>query len=143
MMTRCTVLLMTALLAGCARPAANGPKPAVSIKLVLSQTKGHVVLSNGAAQSFMLYRSALSLIASGKTEHIPQFPKPLLPDKPIELEPGHSVTWQLIVKGNSLYPYTVDRGGIRLLEQEHKVRAAYDHSTLDRIESNEVTYRTK
>ena len=69
------------------------------------------------------------------------FPQIFPADQPVELEPGKTVTWRLVVRGNELYPYAVPRGGIRLLEREHNVQAIYNHATLGRIESNEVTHK--
>jgi hypothetical protein len=139
-MTRCSILLLIAVLTGSVHSGANEPKPAVSIQLVLSQAKGHVVLSNNTTRSVTLYRSHLSLVVSGKTETIPRYPKIFPPDEPIELAPGKTITWQIGVAGNELYAYTIDRGGVRLLEKSHTVRAVYQHANVGRIESNEVTF---
>ena len=119
----------------------KSPPASVSLRLTLSAETGQVVIVNGTTQSWQLYRDRLILSVSGKTKDIPMFPKPPAPEKPIELKPGGTLTWKIIVTGNQLYPYSVARGGIRLLEKEHKVKAIYLHSDTVKLESNEVTYK--
>jgi len=153
---RCmTILLVCLLLCGCAQTApsdAQSSGSAVSLRLSLSANSGQVVLANSGTQSCFLYRDALSLSPSCPLKNIPPFPKVFPREKPVELNAGATLTWQLVVRGNELYPYSVDRGGIRLLDSEHRVKAVY-HCRLspaegqslpifgDKIESNEVIFR--
>ena len=122
---------------------ANTIRPAVSLRLSLSANSGQVVFVNSGVQSYSLYRYALSLSASGKTQHISPYPIVFPQEMPITLTPGATVTWQLLVKENNIYPYSVSRGGICLLEKEHKIKAVYQEGSLGRLESNTVTYKTE
>ena len=124
-------------------PDAQATASEVSLRLSLSADSGQVEVTNGSQRGVLLHRDALSLSASGNTEKIP--PLPNLPplQHGVWLSPGSRVAWQLVVRGNELYPYSVDRGGIRVLETEHKIKAIYQHDTIGKMESNEVTYRTK
>lgn len=155
---RCMIgLLVSLALVGCVQRApseARPSRPVVSIRLSLTENSGQVVVVNGGTESYLMCRDALSLSSSGKTKRIPPFPKPLPALRPVELRGGASLTWQLIVKGNRLYPFTVDRGGLLLLDRQHRVRAIY-HCTRppaggqsvpmfsDRIESNEVIVKVE
>jgi hypothetical protein len=113
----------------------------LSLRLSISPDAGHVLFANDTSQTFALYRDALSLSASGRTEQIPMFPKVFPPERPQQLEPGSSRTWKLLVSGNEIFPYGIERGGIRLLDKEHKVKAVYQHPSTGRLESDEVVYR--
>ena len=144
---RClTTLLACFLLGGCTQTTpsdAQSSRSAVSLRLSLSAGSGQVVFVNSGKQSYSLYRDRLSLSASGKVEHIPQYPRPFPPAKPVGLKPGATLTWRLIVRKNEIYPYSVGRGGIRLLGNEHKIKAVYQEDSLGRLESNTVTYKSK
>ena len=109
----------------------------------LAADAGQVVVTNSSTRGVSLHRDALFLSASGKTEEIP--PVPNLP--PLQhcfyISPGRTAAWTLVVKGNELHPHSVERGGIRLLEREHQVKAIYQHVLIGKMESNEVTYRAR
>lgn len=120
---------------------AREDKPALTLTLKISKQQCHVVLHNNTNRTIQLYRDALKLIVSGNTGVIPRFPKVFPPELPQDLKPGKSLTWPIIVKQNELYPYSVDRGGLRLFEAEHKVKAVYEHTSLGRIESKEVAFK--
>jgi len=122
------------------------------MRLSLSADSGRVVLANTGTQSCLLYRDALSLSASCPLAIIPPFPKVFPPEIPVELNAGATLAWRLVVRGNELYPYSVDRGGVRLRGSEHRVKAVYHCGRSpaeggsvpileDRIESNEVVFR--
>ena len=153
---RCiTILSVCLLLGGCAQtapPDTQSSRSAVSLRLSLSPNSGRVVFVNSGTQSCLLYRDALSLSVSCPLAEIPPFPKVFPPEIPVELNAGATLAWRLVVRGNELYPYSVDRGGIRLLGNEHHVKAVYHCRRPpaegrsvpvfgDRIESNEVIFR--
>lgn len=128
---------------GANKAAAKGIQPAISLCLSLSANSGQVVFVNGGTQSYSLYRDALSLSASGKIQRISPHPAIFPRERPVTLTPGATITWQLLVKENNIYPYSVARGGFRLLEKEHKIKAVYQERSLGRLESNTVTYKTE
>jgi len=122
-------------------PDAQATVEEVSLHLSLAADSGKVDVTNRGKRGVLLYRRGLSLSASGNTENIPAFPKlPRLPGS-LWLGPGGTHAWQLVVKGNKLYPYGVDYGGIRVLDKEHKIKAVYQHVSIGKMESNEVTYK--
>ena len=124
-------------------PDAQADASEVSLRLSLSADSGQVAVTNRGKRRVVLHRDALSLSASGNTEKIPAFPKLPRLQRSLSLGPGGTHAWQLVVKGNELYPYSVDRGGIRVLDKEHKIKAVYRHVSMDKMESNEVIYKTE
>ena len=153
---RCITILPVCLLLGaCAQTTPSdtqSSRSAVSLRLSLSPNSGRVVLANSGTQSCLLYRDALSLSASCPLAIISPFPKVFPWEETVELNAGATLAWRLVVRGNELYPYSVDRGGIRLLGNEHHVKAVYHCRRSpakgqsvpifgDRIESNEVVFR--
>jgi len=122
-------------------PDAQATASEVSLRLSLSADSGQVDVTNSSTRGVLLHRDALFLTASGKTEEIPPIPNLPRLGRDLWLGPGGTHAWQLVVKGNELYPYSVDRGGIRVLEKEPKIKAIYEHVSIGKMESNEVAYK--
>jgi hypothetical protein len=118
-------------------------RPAGPLTLSLSGDCRRVKVTNTSKRKLTVCREQMRLSVSGKTAPVPMYPKPIAPARPVTLEPGANVTWHLVTKGTQLFLHGVCRGGVSLLEREHRIKIIYEDEALGRFESNTVVYRFK